>query len=189
MVATAAEQAALLPPFSPAHVQFHGPEPETFAEVPGLQSPVEFTADADAKYCPAAGPHTASTGGGPPHNVAEHEAVEPPFAPAQVQLHGPVPETVEAAPTLQRSPPDGAAVKSCPFAEPQAPLTLSGAEHDALVPPPDPLQLHDHGPDPEIVVAVPAEQRFDDGADVTPTPFADPQTPLTAGHRSAATGA
>jgi len=112
VVAFAAEQLAFAPPFSPVQVQFHGPEPETFGEVPGLQSPVEFTADADEKYCPAAGPHAASTAGGPPRKVAEHEAVDPPFAPAQVQLHGPVPETVDADPALQRSPPEGAAVKS-----------------------------------------------------------------------------
>ena len=34
--------------------------------------------------------------------VAEQLAVEPPFAPAQVQVHGPVPPTVLAVPAVHR---------------------------------------------------------------------------------------
>jgi hypothetical protein len=58
-------------------------------------------------------------------------------------------------------------------------LTNTGAEHAAFVPPPDPLHDHVHGPLPDTGVAVPAEHKFDDGADPAPVPFADPQDPLT----------
>jgi hypothetical protein len=33
---------------------------------------------------------------------AEHDAVVPPLLPAQVQIHGPLPDTVLAVPVLQR---------------------------------------------------------------------------------------
>ena len=54
-----------------------------------------------------------------------------------------------------------------------------GAVQAAVVPPLLPLQLQDHGPLPLTVVAVPALQRFVDGALVTVTPLAAPHVPLT----------
>ena len=43
----------------------------------------------------------------------------------------------------------------------------------------EPPQLHVHGPEPATDEAVPAVQRFVEGADDTVVPFADPQAPLT----------
>ena len=138
---------------------------------------------ADIEYCPCAGPHWPFT-----VRLAEQLTLLPPLIPLQFQSNGPDPDTLDAVPAEQ-SPEDGAEVVPTPFALPHAPLILRGAEQDALVPPPDPLQAQPQGPDPETDVAVPVEQRFDDGADVTPTPSALPQAPLMAGHRSALTGA
>ena len=53
------------------------------------------------------------------------------------------------------------------------------AEHDAVVPPLVPRHCQVHGPVPDTVVAVPAEQRLLVGLDATVLPFADPQTPFT----------
>ena len=53
---------------------------------------------------------------------AEQVAFVPPFNPVQPQVHGPVPLTAVAVPTLQRFV-VGAAVNVCPFDAPQAPLT------------------------------------------------------------------
>ncbi len=58
----------------------------------------------------------------------------------------------------------------------------SGAEHDAFVPPPDPLHAHVHGPEPLTADGVPAEHKFDDGALDTATPSADPQVPSSGAH-------
>ena len=53
---------------------------------------------------------------------AEQLAVEPPFDPAQVQVHGPAPLTALALPAVQRLL-VGAAVKTPLLAEPHWPLT------------------------------------------------------------------
>ncbi len=119
-----------------------------------------------------ADPHTAFWRSG-----AEHDAFVPPFAPAQVHVNGPDPETADAVPGEHR-PVDGAEYVPTPFADPHTAFTRSGAEHDAFVPPFTPLQFQLHGPEPPTAVAVPAEQRFEEGAEVTPTPFADPHTPF-----------
>jgi len=92
----------------------------------------------------------------------------PPFEPAQVQSHGPFPVTLEALPVLQRFAVAGALSKSSPFAEPQTPFTGCGsklAEQLAFVPPFNPWQVQDQGPEPESADVVPALQsRFDAGA-------------------------
>jgi hypothetical protein len=54
---------------------------------------------------------------------AEQLAVPPPFAPAQVQLHGPLPATAEGAPAAQSSL-AGIALAASPLALPQAPSWL-----------------------------------------------------------------
>ena len=56
---------------------------------------------------------------------AEQLAVVPPFDPAQVQVHGPVPLTELAVPAVHRLV-EGAAVKVAPLAEPHTPLTGTG---------------------------------------------------------------
>jgi hypothetical protein len=52
---------------------------------------------------------------------------------------------------------------------------------DVLVPPPEPLQLQVHGPEPANVATVPAEQRLGlaDVREVNDCPFAEPQAPFT----------
>ena len=58
-------------------------------------------------------------------------------------------------------------------------VEASLSEHDAVVPPLLPMQVHDHGPVPLTADAVPAVQRFVVGLTLTVAPFALPQTPLT----------
>ena len=165
-----AEQFALVPPFDPVQVQFHGPVPVSVEAEPALQ---RFELGALKKSCPFDEPHAPLTS-----RLAEQLAVDPPFDPVQVQFHGPVPVTVEAVPALQKFE-LGAVVKLCPFDEPHAPLTSRLAEQLALDPPFDPVQVQLHGPDPVTVEAVPAPQRFELGAVVKPCPFDEPQVPLT----------
>jgi hypothetical protein len=64
-------------------------------------------------------PHTPST----LVAAAEHVDVAPPLRPVQVQLHGPVPVTVDAEPPVQRLL-VGLAVAEELLAEPQAPWTI-----------------------------------------------------------------
>jgi len=93
---------------------------------------------------------------------AEQVAAEPPFDPAQLQFHGPLPLTAEAEPVVQ-SPLAGALLTATPFAEPHAPFTGAGgsfAAQIAMVPPLLPRQLQFQGPLPVTVVAVPALQRL-----------------------------
>ena len=112
---------------------------------------------------------------------AEHEAVVPPLLPAQFQRHGPLPVTVDAVPAAQRFA-VGAVLTDAPFEEPHVPFTggrRSGAEQVAVVPLPLPAQLHDHGPLPLTVDAVPVLQRLAVGALVRSAPFEEPHAPLT----------
>jgi len=86
-------------------------------------------------------------------------------------------------PELQRLA-EGGLVTEAPFALPQAPLvgfcTLPEAEQKAVTPPLEPMQLHDHGPEPETFEAVPLLQRFCMGI-AFENPLAEPQAPLTGG--------
>ena len=115
---------------------------------------------------------------------AEHEAVVPPLLPAQFQRHGPLPVIVDAVPALQRLV-VGALVRVAPFEEPHVPFTpcveaTFSAEQVAVVPPLLPAQLHDQGPLPLTVDAVPVVQRLAVGALVRVAPFEEPHAPLTA---------
>ena len=103
----------------------------------------------------------------------------PPFTPLQFHDHGPEPDTAVAVPDEQRLD-DGVEVAPTPFADPHTPFCISGAEHDALVPPLAPLQFHVQGPVPDTAVAVPDEQRLELGALIVPVPFAEPHVPFTA---------
>ena len=107
----------------------------------------------------------------------------PPLLPAQLHDHGPLPLTVEAVPAVQRFA-VGAVLTVAPFELPHAPFTGCAeatfvAEQVAVVPPPLPAQLHDQGPLPLTVEAVPALQRFAVGALARLPPFEDPHAPLT----------
>src|SRR5579863_1208079 len=115
--------------------------------------------------------------------VAEQVAVVPPLLPPQFHDHGPAPLTAEAAPAVQRLA-VGAPLRLAPFEAPHAPLTgcaeaTSVAEQVAVVPPLAPPQLHDHGPAPLTVEAVPAVHRLAVGALLRLAPFEAPQAPLT----------
>jgi hypothetical protein len=116
-------------------------------------------------------------------SLSEHDAVLPPLLPPQVQLHGPLPATAEVVPAVHRLA-VGLVLTEAPFAVPHAPLTFvveaSLSEHAAVLPPLLPAQLHDHGPVPLTVDAVPAVQRLVVGLVPTVNPFDEPHTPLTA---------
>ena len=116
-------------------------------------------------------------------SLSEHDAVLPPLLPPQVQLHGPLPATAEVVPAVHRLA-VGLVLTEAPFAVPHAPLTFvveaSLSEHAAVLPPLLPAQLHDHGPVPLTVDAVPAVQRLAVGLVLTVNPFDEPHTPLTA---------
>jgi hypothetical protein len=67
------------------------------------------------------------------------------------------------------------------FAVPQLPLTAVVdivAEHDTVVPPLIPVQLHVQGPVPDTVPASPAAQRFVVGIAVRAVPFDVPHEPF-----------
>ena len=105
----------------------------------------------------------------------------PPLLPAQVHENGPAPLTADAVPAVQRLA-VGLALTVAPFEEPHAPfvepLEASLSEHDAVLPPLLPAQLHDHGPLPLTFDAVPAVQRFAVGAVLTVPPFEEPHAPF-----------
>jgi hypothetical protein len=72
--------------------------------------------------------------------LAEHAAVAPPLRPLQVQAHGPLPLTAEAAPAVHKLV-IGVVVTAMPLVVPQAPFT--GTPRGSLVA----IQLvpfHDH---------------------------------------------
>jgi hypothetical protein len=115
---------------------------------------------------------------------AEHDAAAPPLLPAQLHDHEPEPLTVDAVPVVQRFA-VGALARLAPFEEPHAPFTGCAAatfvaEQVAVAPPPLPAQLHDHGPEPLTLEAVPALHRLAVGALLSVPPFEDPHTPLRA---------
>jgi hypothetical protein len=178
------EHIAVVPPFDPAQVQLQGPLPVTVDGVPALQNPL---VGAVLVMTPFAGPHWPFTGGA----EAPQIAVLPPFDPAQVQLQGPLPVTVDGVPALQ-NPLVGAVLVMTPFAGPHWPFSggaeASGAPQIAVLPPLLPTQVQVQGPLPVTVVAVPALQRLAVGAVVTPTPAATPHKPYTRweGERSCA---
>ena len=112
-------------------------------------------------------------------------AVVPPLLPAHDQLQGPVPATDELVPVLQRLV-VGFDATVVPFDEPHMPFTGGGAtvfwaEQLAFVPPLLPAQLHDHGPAPLMVEAVPILQRLVVGTEASVRLFDDPHRPLTGG--------
>jgi hypothetical protein len=167
------------PPFDPAQLQLHGPLPETEDAVPALH---RLAAGAAVRSAPFEEPHAPLTAGG--SAFAEHCAVVPPFDPAQLHVHGPLPLRCETVPALHRLV-AGIAFAVVPLALPHAPLTggdegVSEAWHDAGVPPFVPAQLHDHGPLPETDDAAPALHRLPEGAVLNCAPSDAPQAPFAA---------
>lgn len=102
----------------------------------------------------------------------------PPYAPAQVQLQGPEPETAEAEPALQKFE-VGTEYKFPPLLAPHTPFTAKLAEQDADVPLFEPLQDQFQGPVPDTEETEPEVHRFEDGAEYRFDPLDGPQTPLT----------
>jgi hypothetical protein len=119
-------------------------------------------------------------------SVAWQAAIVPPFEPAQVQLNGPVPLTADAVPVLQRAV-VGAGFPVSLLAAPHAPLTAAGfsdAAQLAVVPPFEPPQVQLNGPVPliplpDIVEAVPVEQRLPVGGLLMLCPLDEPHVPLS----------
>ncbi len=56
---------------------------------------------------------------------------------------------------------------------------VARASQDAEFPPPDPVQLQVHGPEPATAEAVPALHKSVVGALAKPAPLAPPQAPFT----------
>jgi hypothetical protein len=169
-----AEHEAVAPPLLPAQYQLQGPLPMAVDAVPALQ---RLAAGAALAATPFALPHVPLIS-----FRAEQLAVVPPPDPAHVQVHGPEPLTLEAAPTLQRFA-VGVLVRSDPLEEPHAPFTdcpftEARAEQVAVVPPLLPTQLQFQGPLPAIVDAEPALQRLLVGALARRAPFEEPHAPL-----------
>ena len=165
--------AAWAPGPIPAQVQDHGPLPETLEAVPAEH---RLPDGAETAATPLALPHAPLV-----TSWAEHTAVEPPLVPAQFHVQGPLPETLEAVPAEHKLL-VGVEVRSAPLALPQAPFTaavLTGAEHCALLPPLEPLQLQDQGPVPETLDAVPAEHKLVVGFRSPRRSSALPQAPFT----------
>ena len=118
----AAEQRGeFAPAFKPTHVQLHGPEPAT-GTGDGVPAEHRPAAGATVSGWPFEGPHDPASGVG--GAAALHEAVSPPLEPAQVQVHGPVPLSVEAVPAEQRLA-VGAVVSVLPLAEPHTPSVVA----------------------------------------------------------------
>jgi hypothetical protein len=173
----------LVPPLLPSHIQAQGPDPVTVVAAPAVQRLVVGAVVTATPFAEPQSPLTATDCSG-----ALHEELVPPLLPSHIQAQGPDPVTVVAAPAVQRLV-VGAIVTATPFAEPQTPLMAtdcSGALHEEFVPPLLPSHIQAQGPDPVTVVAAPAVQRLVVGAVVTATPFAGPQTPLTAVEASGA---
>lgn len=163
-------QSAIAPPFSPLHVQFHGPMPATALGVPEMHNPWD---GAVVTPTPCAGPHAALSNTGAPQLTDA-----PPFSPLQFQFHGPLPVTTLAVPDAHNAV-VGVDDAPTPLASPHAPSFKIGAEQLTVVFSPEPVQLQLHGPSPMTAVSCPDLQRPDVGAALTATPFAGPHAPLT----------
>jgi hypothetical protein len=164
-----AEHDAVEPPLVPVQFHDHGPEPVTVEAVPVLHKPVVGVLVRSAPFDAPQLPLTSSW--------AEHDAVEPPLVPVQFQFHGPEPDTDEAVPVLHK-PVVGVPVRSAPFDAPHAPFVLRSAEQLAVEPPFDPVQLHDHGPEPVTDEAVPVLHKPVVGVLVRSAPFDAPHAPF-----------
>ena len=162
-----AEQEAIVPPFVPTQSQFHGPFPVKLAAAPTLQRPVVGAVE---NVPPFAEPHAPFVMTGA--FVAPQLAVAPLLAPAQLHVHGPLPETADGVPVMQR-PVVGALLNCVPFDAPQDPstaglhtadsATVTGVEVSVVVPfprsakPPYPQHLTEPSPSNAQVILSPAE--------------------------------
>ena len=190
-----AVQLTVMPPFTPIQLQFHGPLPLISDVMPAEQ---RLSVGRSSKATPLEDPQSPFSegpGGGGAFGITldvVHVLAMPPFMPEQVHVHGPSPLTALATP-LSHKLTVGAAGITAFAAAPQVPSTLvwvcEAAEQLTLTPPPEPTQLHIHGPDPVTSVLVPLVQRSERGADLWIEPFTGPQIPsesLSASHMTLA---
>jgi hypothetical protein len=113
--------------------------------------------------------------------VAVHCAEVPPFSPAQVHVHNPLPLLTAEALPVPHSDLRGCQYTGVPLAAPQPPLTAVGCVvHVASVPPFAPAHVHVHGPLPLKADAAPVVHKCRDGAACLETPLALPHSPSTA---------
>ena len=155
----------MAPPLAPAQLHDHGPLPVT-----ANATPVEhrLVAGAPLRLAPFDAPQMPLTGSG-----MLHEAVVPPFPPAQFQV-----VVVPLSVALDEFP-----AAQLLTVTPHAPFTaagLSAAMQLAFAPPLPPPQLHVQGPLPLTDDAVPAAQRLAAGALGKAAPLDDPHAPFTA---------
>ena len=134
-----AEHDAVVPPPDPVqdHVQEEPASVKDPLKVPVAHRSAAVSISLVAGYpCVFAVPQDPLTD----DKLAEQDAFVPPLIPLQFHVQGPVPETVEAFPALQRLV-EGAVENVPPFDDPQTPLINLFELHEAVVPPPDPVQL------------------------------------------------
>lgn len=112
-----AEQSTGGPSCCPVQVQFHGPAPTTVEAVPAAQ---RLVVGSVVNAFPLDVPHAGTTS----IQAAQFAAMPAVFPAAQVHVHccPPVPETVEAVPTVQRAAAGGAVVYGFASAGPHWPL-------------------------------------------------------------------
>jgi len=103
---------------------------------------------------------------------ARQATLLPPTPALQIHDQGPEPETEVGVPALQ-SPDVGFEANEAPWDDPQTPFTITEvlfALQPTVLPPLEPLHLHDQGPEPETEVGVPALQSPDVGFEANETP-------------------
>jgi hypothetical protein len=121
-----AAQDALEPLLIPWHTHDHGPAPLMTEAVPALQ---RLVVGALASVPPFDVPHTPFVA----FNAVQLVLV-PPFKPAQLHVHGPVPATDDVVPEAHKLM-VGALVKSAPFDVPHPPLTAEAPITNAVCAP------------------------------------------------------
>jgi hypothetical protein len=112
-----AEHSAVEPPLAPAQFHDHGPLPETLEALPAEHRLLEGAEVTSVPLALPQAPLTAALLTG-----AEHCAVVPRLVPAQLQDHGPAPETLDAVPAEHKFL-VGFEVTATSSALPQLPLT------------------------------------------------------------------
>lgn len=162
-----AEQYTVTPPPEPTQGQEYGPEPVTAPAVPALQSPDD---GADRKLWPCDDPQE-------PAMTWVQDALDTPQLPSlQVDTAEPVqpPAPLVMAPLKPWSCAERDDEQPSPHASEVAPQLLCEL-HDALAPPPWPVQVQVKGPAPDTVPAVPDAQSPAVGALAVLPPSAAPQ--------------
>jgi hypothetical protein len=185
-----------LPPLPPSQIHVHGPMPDTADAVPDVHRllagavvtvvpladphapltgvpPDELLPDElepELEELPPDEPLPDELDLGPDELLlprgAEQLASVPPPAPAQLRVHGPLPDRPDAVPTVHRLL-DGAPVAPFPFVDPQAPLITTMMPLDE--PPPDELTPELEPVVPELELVAPPDE-LDSEFELLPDP-------------------